>query len=262
MLCLTTQFNFNMTTIRTLSMLCLLACLLAGTACESAQQEQTTDETAQEPAEPTPMNTLTEAEKAEGWELLFDGKTTEGWHNYLKEDVQGWMVENGELITQGQVGDIVTDEEFGDFELYFEWKISPEGNSGVIYRVVEDEAYSSTYITGPEFQLIDDENYPGELQDVQKSGANYALDAPSELAANPAGTYNTSRIRIEDGTVEHWLNGVKVVTYELGSPAWEEKVAQTKFKDMPDYGKAERGHIALQDHSDPVSFRNIKIRRL
>ncbi|MEM7658726.1 MAG: DUF1080 domain-containing protein, partial [Bacteroidota bacterium] len=146
------------------------------------------------------------------------------------------------------------------FELKLEWKVSPKGNSGIMYLVVEDEQYSSPYLTGPEYQLIDDEGYPAELEPGQTTGANYALNPPTVDATKPAGEWNTARIKLDNGQVEHWLNGQLVAQYEIWTPEWEAAVAQTKFKDIPSYGQAREGHLALQDHSDPVSFRNIKVR--
>lgn len=208
------------------------------------------------------QNKLTKKEQAEGWQLLFDGETLEGWHTYLKDNADGWQVTNGILSTEGGKGDLLTDQEFENFELFLEWKVEPKGNSGIMYNVVEDKKYQAPYETGPEFQLIDDVNYPAQLTPDQKSGANYALDAPKVLAAKPAGEFNTTRIVVNDGKVEHWLNGQLVVAYELWTPEWKAKVAQTKFAEMPGYGKARKGRIALQDHGDAVAFRNIKIRKL
>lgn len=208
------------------------------------------------------MNALTDTEKTAGWQLLFDGKTTDGWHSYLKDSVSGWTVKDGTLTTPGGNGDLVSDATFDNFELAIEWKVEPQGNSGIFFGVTEDPQYHTTYETGPEFQIIDDVNYPDPLDDTQKSGANYALQAPSELAAKPAGEFNTTTIIVNNGHVEHWLNGKNVVSYELWTPEWEAMVAETKFANMPGYGKDKKGHIALQDHGDGVSFRNIKIKTL
>ncbi|MDX2246946.1 MAG: DUF1080 domain-containing protein [Bacteroidia bacterium] len=210
----------------------------------------------------SPMNELTAQEKADGWQLLFDGKTASGWHSYLRDSVAGWTVAEGLLSTVGGNGDLVSDETYENFELAVEWKVEPKGNSGIFFGVTEDTMYHSTYETGPEFQIIDDANYPDPLADNQKSGANYALHAPSELAARPAGEFNTTTIIVNQGKVEHWLNGKKVVSYELWTPEWEAMVAKTKFASMPGYGKDKKGHLALQDHGDGVTFRNIKIKLL
>jgi len=210
----------------------------------------------------TGFNQLTAEEENAGWVLLFDGETTAGWHNFQQETVSGWKVVDGMLMTEGGNGDIVTNNTYDNFELVFEWKVAPEGNSGVMYLVQEDEAYDHTHQTGPEYQIIDDENYPGELTDDQKSGANYALHAPGTAAANPAGEFNTGKIILNEGVVSHWLNGEKVVEYELWTEEWEEILSKTKFAAMPGYGQSKSGHIALQDHGDEVAFRNIKIKAL
>ncbi len=241
----------------------IFSVLITFYACQpTAQNEEQQDEAEVETVAgvSSDINTLSKEEADEGWILLFDGQTTSGWHNYKKETVEGWEVVEGVLMTQGGSGDIVTNAAYENFELSFEWKIAPEGNSGVIYLVEEADEYGSTFETGPEYQIIDDENYPAELKENQKSGANYALHPPMVEAAKPAGEFNTATIIVDNGLVEHWLNGQKVVEYELWTEEWENMVKETKFVDMPGYGKSKSGHIALQDHGDQVSFRNIKIR--
>lgn len=231
-----------------------LAVLIIVSACDSKT-------TTQKVADTSDSFALTQAEKAAGWELLFDGKTLNGWHTYLEESVEGWTVENGELKTTGGNGDIVTDEIFGDFELELEWKISEKGNSGIIYLVDEKPENPAASMTGPEYQIIDDHNYPDKLAPAQTSGANYALHPPAIAASNPIGTYNTARISYIKGKVEHWLNGKMVVSYELGSPEWKAIVDTTKFAKVPVYGQAKKGRIAFQDHGNEVAFRNIRIRK-
>jgi hypothetical protein len=211
------------------------------------------------------ISTQTTSNTEGEWIVLFDGQNADAWRDF-KGETLSWKVENGELTTDGEQGDIITQDTYQNYELVFEWKIERGGNSGVIYNVVEDDKYGSTYETGPEYQLIDAENYKEvhdyELQDSQVTAANYALHVPSSQPTKPAGAYNLSKIVVNEGQVEHWLNGEKVVSYELWSPEWVEKVAQTKFKNMPDYGKAKSGHIALQGHGDAVWFKEIKIREL
>ena len=207
------------------------------------------------------MNTLTEAEKTAGWKLLFDGQTTSGWHNFQKQSIQGWMAQDGVLTTPGKQGDIVSEEQFSDFELSIEWRIESQSNSGIFFYVQEDPQYSAIWHTGPEFQLIDDNNYPVPLKDTQKSGSNYDMQAPIKLTAKKAGEWNHARILVNKGHVEHWLNGEKVVAYDFDSPAWQQQLAGSKFASL-DYAKKRNGAIALQDHGDPVAFRNIKIRAL
>jgi len=198
------------------------------------------------------------------WKLLFDGKTTNGWKAFNKEAdaPTGWQVEDGVLTTPGGQGDIVTRDRYENFELDLEWKIAPKGNSGIMFRVVDNGPYRRTYETGPEYQLIDDQNYPAQLKDVQKTAANYDLQPAARAVSKPAGEWNHTRIVVQQNRVQHWLNGVKVVEYEIGSDAWRQQVQGSKFASLPGYAKAPRGHIALQDHGDRVWFRNIKIREM
>lgn len=205
------------------------------------------------------MNTLTAAEKQAGWKLLFDGRTTDGWRGFKAPAPDaGWHVAEGALSPDPKASqDIMTKEMFGDFELAFEWKIGPKGNSGVMYRVTEDG--DRTYWSGPEYQVLD--NSRGEPP-VQRAGALYDLYAPTGAVTKPVGEFNEARIVIRRGRVEHWLNGVKVVEYELGSADFKARVAASKFKAWPMFAQGARGHIALQNHGDPVAYRNIKVRPL
>ncbi len=214
-----------------------------------------------------PPNTLTDAEIQAGWQLLFDGKTTDGWHTYGKETATGWEVKNGELIALGKGGDIggdiVSDEQFSDVEWSLEWKLSPEGNSGLFYHVQEDTSqYGAVYYTGPEYQLIDDDHFPEPLQDWQKTGANYAMHLATSRPTNPIGEWNHSRILVDGGHVEHWLNGTKIVDFEAWTPEWQQRKDTSKWKDYPDYGRFRAGRLALQDHGNQIWFRSIKGRRL
>lgn len=205
-------------------------------------------------------NTLTAAERAEGWQLLFDGETTDGWRGFRRQDMPGWMVEEGELRRVGGGGDIVTTEQFDDFELKVDWKIQAGGNSGIMFRVSEE--WDRTWKTGPEMQVLDDERHRDGRRPITSAGSNYALHAAAEGAVRPAEAWNEARILVNGGHVEHWLNGVKVVEYELWSDEWDELVAASKWDTLPGYGRQRRGHIALQDHGDWVAYRNIKIRPL
>ncbi len=198
------------------------------------------------------------------WHNLFDGSNTEAWRNFKKESL-AWKVEDGLLTTPGNQGDIITKDTYENFELVFEWKIDKGGNSGVMFNVQEGD-YDYTFETGPEYQLIDNDNYEEvhdyPLEPTQVTAANYALHIPEAHQLNPTGEFNKSRIVVNEGHVEHWINGSKVLEYDLWSPAWEAAIARTKFKDMPAYGKSKSGHIALQDHGDVVWFKSIKIREL
>ena len=205
-----------------------------------------------------PPNTLTDEEKAQGWKLLFDGKTTQGWRNYKKSDVgDGWKIEDGTLSwSQKNAGDIITAEQYGSFELSLEYKISPAGNSGLMFHVTEEG--DKAWHTGPEIQIQDNK----EGHDPQKAGWLYQLYRSEKDATKPAGQWNQLRIVITPEKCEHFMNGVKYCEYVKGSDDWKERVAKSKFAKMPNFGKATSGYICLQDHGNPVSFRNIKIRVL
>lgn len=194
---------------------------------------------------------------------LFDGKTTNGWHSWHETKVKGWHVMGGVLMSHGGNGDLVTDKEYENFELTFEFKAAPKGNSGVIYKVIEAPELSATYMSGPEYQIIDDKNYPDPIKDVQKTAANYDMQPPADLTVvKPAGEWNTGKILVKDNHVEHWLNGKKMVEYEYGSADWQQMVGKSKFANW-EFAKAHaKGKIALQDHGDMVSFKSIKIKEL
>lgn len=214
--------------------------------------------------EPT-INTLTEAEIAEGWKMLFNGKDLENWKIYNGGEVSGWKIQDGVLHNSGvgsdHGGDIITKAQFQNFELYLEWKVSPESNSGVFFHVVENVA-PALYQSGPEYQLIDDKGWPGQLNPDQLSGANYGMHAPKEAVVKPLDEWNITRIVVNGPNVEHWLNGVKVVEYELWTDEWLELKAGSKWAEEQYYGAATQGHIGLQDHGGLTMFRNIKIREL
>jgi hypothetical protein len=212
-------------------------------------------------ADDRPPNTLTAAERAEGWRLLFDGRTTAGWRGFRRAELPtGWQVVDGTLARVGPGGDIITEDQFDSFELALDWKVAPGGNSGIFFHVTEDADH--VWETGPELQILDDAGHRDGLLPETSAGSNYALHAPAEDVVRPAGEWNRVRLVVRGDHVEHWLNGVRIVAYELGSADWQARVAASKFADMPGYGRARRGHIALQDHGDPVWFRNLRIRPL
>ena len=208
------------------------------------------------------QNTLTDEERAAGWRLLFDGQTLAGWRGFRKDSPSaGWQVRNGCItLAKAGAGDLVTDQAYDNFELALEWRISAGGNSGIFFHVAEDEDY--VWRTGPEVQVLDNREHPDSRSALTSAASNYALHAPSKDAAAPVGLFNQSRLVVNGPHVEHWLNGEKVVEYELWSDDWEKRVANSKFKAMPRYGREKSGHIAIQDHGDPVWYRNIKIRPL
>ena len=212
------------------------------------------------------FNILSAKEKREGWELLFNGKNLDGWRGFRMDTVPGnWTAEDNCLVCLGKGsdkrGDIITTRKFENFDLKLEWKISPAGNSGIFYHVVEDH-YPGDYATGPEYQLIDDLGWPGKLEDWQTTGANYAMDPPVNARIKPALEWNTAEIVVKGPHVIHYLNGAKVVEYDLWTNEWKEKVKKCKWKDYPAYGLAKSGFIGLQDHGSKIWFRNIKIKVL
>jgi hypothetical protein len=207
------------------------------------------------------VSLLTPEEQAAGWRSLLDGKTTAGWRGYKQREMpRGWQVVDGALTRVGEGGDIITNEQFGNFELALEWKVAPGGNSGIFYRVTEDGEHS--YHSGPEMQVLDDARHRDGQSRLTSAGSLYGLYAAPAGVVKPAGEWNAVRIVVNGSHVEHWLNGVKVVEAKLGSPDWEKRVGESKFKEWPIYGRAKQGHIALQDHGDWVAYRNIKIKEL
>jgi cytochrome c len=206
-------------------------------------------------------NSLTATQKAQGWKLLFDGESAEGWRGFRKQELpEGWSVIDGAIVRTGSGGDIITREQFDDFELSLDWKVQPGGNSGIFYNVTEDGG--AVYSTGPEMQVLDNVGHADGGSPLTSAGANYALHSPAWDTTGPPGTWNRARIVMDGDRVEHWLNGVLLLEYVLNSPDWERRVADSKFNGMPDYGRRRSGHIALQDHGDVVAFRNLMIRRL
>jgi hypothetical protein len=207
------------------------------------------------------VSQLTPEEQAAGWRSLFDGTTTAGWRGYRQRGMpRGWQAVDGALARVGGGGDVITTDQFGNFELTLEWKVAPGGNSGIFYRVTEQAAH--TYESGPEMQVLDDSRHQDGKSRLTSAGSLYGLYAAPAGAAKPAGEWNAVRIVVNGAHVEHWLNGVKVVDTEIGSPDWEKRVRESKFNEWPGFGRATRGHIALQDHGDWVAFRNIKIKVL
>ena len=223
-------------------------------------------------AVPQAPNTLSSAETSAGWRLLFDGATSSGWHLYGESELGrqsakrdgrlvGWEIADGALVALAQDGghDIVTDDEFENFELVIDWKLSPRANSGIFFNVVE-QGNKAIYATGPEYQIIDDDGWPSRLEDWQRTGANYAMHPPLTRAARPVGEWNLTRIVVDRGHVQHWLNGAKTADYVMWTDEWTKLVSAGKWKDYPGYGRARKGRIGLQDHGNKVWFRNIKVR--
>jgi hypothetical protein len=217
------------------------------------------------------VNTLSNTEKSEGWVLLFDGQTTNGWHSYGQSSVTStWKVSDGVLYldttkTDGKrvSGDLMTNEEYENYHLSFDWKVAKGSNSGVIFNVLEDAAkYATTYMTGPEMQVLDNERHPDAKIHKHRAGDLYDLIASSKESAKPAEEWNHAEIKLLNGKLDFYLNGTNVVSTTMWDDNWNKMVAASKFKSMPDFAKFKKGRIALQDHGDFVSFKNVKIRRL
>jgi len=216
-------------------------------------------------------NKLTPKEKSAGWMLLFDGKSLSGWHGYNGQDTKSWAVEDCTLKSVGTEGnygsdlraDLVTAQQFENFELSIDWKASKGGNSGVMYAVVEDPKYKAAWMTGPEYQFIDDIGFPDKLEEWQKAGANYAMHLPNnQKQLKPVGEWNNTRIVVNGPHVEHWLNGKKILEFERWNTEWTKLRNSGKWKEAPDYGLAKKGHIVLQDHGSVFWFKDIKIREI
>ena len=238
--------------------------LVVGAACAGGQQPpaKSGTTTAAQQGEGGPMNTLTSQEQKDGWKLLFDGSTTTNWRGYKSKDMpKGWMVKDGALTKEHPTGDIMTSDQFGNFEFSWDWKIAKGGNAGLFYRGTEE--YEHVYWSAPEYQLLDDEYADDRHSRLTSAGSAYAVYPSPAGFVKPAGEWNTSRIVVNGAHVEHWLNGHKLLEYELWSPDWEAKVKSSKFVDWPHYGRAKRGYLAFQgDHEGMLALRNIKIREL
>ncbi len=242
----------------------VLLCAILMSACTQKKNDRDDAQTENPGNE---ENTLTQSEKEEGWQLLFDGKSMENFKGFRKDEVpSAWRVDDGTITLAGEGGgDLITKDRYKNFEFSIDWKISEGGNSGIMYHVSEDTVYHNTYNSGPEMQVLDDERHPDAKKGVngnRQAGALYDLIPLSTPAVKPAGQWNTAKLLVKDGHVEHWLNGKKVVGYEIGSPEWDTLVQQSKFASMKGFGREEQGHIALQDHGNKVWFKNIKIRVL
>ena len=213
------------------------------------------------------FNTLSDEEKKAGWRLLFDGRTTTGWRRYRSTTMPAsWKVENGSLLSRPKEGesrgDIITVAQFDNFELVLEWKMTRGGNSGVIYRATEE--HNNVWESGPEFQILDNAGHLDGLNRLASAGACYAVFAPAKDATKPLGQWNQTRIVARGKHVEHWLNGEKVLEYEVDSRRWQAHVKTSKFfltaYRQGNWGRAPKGHIALQDYGGAIEYRNIKLR--
>ncbi len=212
----------------------------------------------------TTANLLSKEEQAQGWKLLFDGSTPAGWLGFKSAAFpeKGWKIEQGALVALagGGGGDIISAQEYGDFELEFDWRVAPKANSGVIYRVSDQG--ETTWASGPEYQVLDDAALGQKPEALHSAGALYALCEPGPKHPNPAGQFNRSRIVLRGWNIEHWLNGERLLVCDLASVDGQARIARSKFASMPLFAKSDRGRIALQDHGDEVAYRNLKLREL
>ena len=205
---------------------------------------------------------LTAEQRAAGWRPLFDGSSTSAWRAYKSQTFPaGWRIVDGVLTKSGSVEDIMTRDQFGNFQLAFDWKLSPGGNAGVFYRGTEE--YDKIYWSAPEYQLLDDAGHPDGQSRLTSAGADYALYPAPAGVVKPADQWNSTLIVANGNRVQHWLNGQKLLEYEVGTPDWEAKYKASKFVTYPNYGRAKQGYIAIQgDHDGTLSIRNIRIREI
>ena len=208
------------------------------------------------------LDYCTEVLGADGWRPLFDGTSTAAWRGYKQDALpDGWQVVDGALARVGPAGDIVTVDEFERFELRFEWQVEEGGNSGVFFGVSE-QIDGPVWFSGPEYQILHNAGHRDGEAPITSAGSNYAVHPPAADVTRPPGEWNRSRLIVDRGRVEHWMNGTHLLTYDLDSADWQARVAASKFADVPSYGRVRRGRIAIQDHGDPVRFRSIRIREL
>jgi hypothetical protein len=239
--------------------------LAAALACASDESEQSAAHAC------AGVNVLTDAEQAEGWTLLFDGEGLSGWHGFNGGTLESWTIEDCAIKSVGTEGnygsdtraDLVTEGEYTNFEFSIDWKATEGGNSGIMYGVIEDEQYGAAWMTGPEYQLVDEEGSSDDVRDVNKTAADYDMSAATaDKPLKPVGEWNNSRLVVNGNHVEHWLNGAKVLEFERWNDAWESLKNASKWGEYPDYGTAATGHIVIQDHGSVFWFRNVKIREI
>jgi len=212
-------------------------------------------------------NTLTDKEKENGWQLLFDGVTAEGWHGYNMNTFPScWAIEEGTFTMNSEGGgedqDIITNKKYRNFAFFVEYKLTPSANSGVIFQIEEDTLYKYPYETGPEFQIIDQEGWPDPLEDWQISGANYAMYPPLVKPYKPVGEWNQLFLVVNGNEVTQILNGKVVVKYTKNSEEWLKLRNSGKWTNFPDWGKFDEGYISLQNHGTRVWYRSIKLKEI
>jgi hypothetical protein len=243
------------------AMVCIALGGLAGCASSPRMATTTTPQPAQTTSTVSTSSTMTTTTTTAAGEWR-DLTALSAWRGYKSPTVpEGWRAEGGLVTKDKPVEDLVSRDQYGDFEFEFDWRIAPGGNAGVFYHATEEG--EKVYWTGPEYQLLDDARHPDGKNRLTSAGAAYGLYAPPEGVVHQAGEWNTTRIVARGAHVEHWLNGQKVVEYELWSPDWEAKVKASKFDAWKGYGRAHRGYIGIQgDHTGELSLRNLRIREL
>ncbi|SRR5690554_923593 len=248
-----------------LNILLIFALLVGMIACGDSSKADG-DNTQENQVMEAQDNVLTDAQKNDGWKLLFDGETVEGWHTFKMDKVSPkWHAFNGVLRfdpeVEGDKGDLVTDDEFENFHLKLDWKVSECGNSGIIFNI-QEEGHEKTYHTGPEMQILDDTCHPDAEYPTHRAGSLYDLIQALPETVKPAGEWNTAEIIVDDGHLIFKLNGTQVVETQMFNDEWDEMLANSKFKQWPGFGTYRKGRIGLQDHGDVVEFKNIMIKEL
>jgi len=238
---------------------------------KSSAQAVTTSNNGRESASEGTPNQLTAAEKKEGWKLLFDGRSKSGWHSYGSNTAgDAWKVADGAIFYdtvrvggRRPSGDLVTNDEYENFDFKYDWKISKNGNSGVIFLTHEDTSkYKETYYTGLEMQIIDNDGHPDGKILKHRAGDLYDLIKSSVETTKPVGEWNQAEIKLNNGKLDLYLNGANIVSTTIGDDNWNQLVANSKFKSMAGFSKYKKGHICLQNHGNMVWFRNLKIKTL
>jgi len=239
-----------------------LAAMTAGLTAVAACTPMGSNPPAESSTSSSATTVATSTQGAGPWRALFDGTNTDAWRGYKSQTLPtGWKIQDGVLTKTGAVEDIVTKDQFGNFELAWDWKLSPGGNAGVFYRGTEE--YDHIYWSAPEYQLLDDAGHPDGKSRLTSAGADYALYPSPAGVVKPANEWNSSMIVANGNVVQHWLNGQKLLEYDIGSADWAAKVKASKFVAYPNYGRASKGYIAIQgDHDGTLSIRNVRIREL
>lgn len=256
-------------------MIKLIAVLFSATviSCNSSKVAKTTSPEVSTMDASANSNSLTAQENTDGWQLLFDGTTTKGWHTYGYDSVgKGWIVTDSTLHLdvatindwpKNESKDILTNEEYDNFDFKTDWKIAPAGNSGILFYVNENKPkYKTTYETGPEMQVLDNAGHPDAKIIKHRAGDLYDLISSSSEPVKPAGEWNHAEIISKDGKLDFYLNGIHIINTTMWDDNWRQLVAGSKFKSMPDFGTFKKGRIALQEHGEEVWFKNIKIKKL